>query len=172
MSNPIRNSERLKRRLAELGKVPRNPQFQTGVESTDRHKSYSLQKRSKPSEGKILGTYDGKADLDSFLVRLECCSQHLSWSDADKKFHLINWLTGRASSIVKEVGQDGTLERIVELLQIRFGNRARRAKFLHELQTRKRKPQETLQELYLALCKLRTNAFGDDSNEQYPEVLF
>ena len=86
--------ERLRQRLAELEKVPRNPQFQADVESTDRHKSDSQQKRSKPSEGKILGTYDGKADLDSFLVRLECCSQHLSWSDADKKFHLINSLTG------------------------------------------------------------------------------
>ena len=145
------NSEikRLKQRLAELEKVSRNPQFRVDVESTDRHKSDSQQKRSKPSEGRILGTYDGKADLDNFLVRLECCSQHLSWSDADKVFHLINSLTGRASSLVKEVGPDGTLERIVELLQIRFGNRARRAMFLLDSQTRRRKPQETLQETLL-----------------------
>ena len=108
--------ERLKQRLAELEKVPRNPQFQAGVESTDRHKSDSLQKRSKPSEGKILGTCDGKTDLDTFLVHLENCGQYFSWSDADEKFHLINSLTGRADSIVKEVGPDGTLERTLELL--------------------------------------------------------
>ena len=40
------------------------------------------------------------------------------------------------------------------------------------MQTRKRKPQETLQELYLALCELRANAFGDDPSEQYPEAYF
>ena len=164
--------ERLRQRVAELEKVPQNPQFQAGVESTDRHKSDSLQKRSKPSEGRILGTYDGKTHLDTFLVHLESCGQYFSWSDADKKFHLINSLTGRAGSIVKEVGPDGTLERTLELLQIRFGNRARRAKFLHELQTRKRKPQETLQELFLALCESRMNAFGDDPDEQYPEAYF
>ena len=84
----------------------------------------------------------------------------------------MNSLTGRASSIVKEVGPGGTLDQMLELLQVRFGNRARRAKFLHELQTRKRKPQETLQELFLALCELRANAFGDDPSEQYPEAYF
>ena len=87
-------------------------------------------------------------------------------------FHLINSLTGRAGSIVKEIGPDGTLDRILELLQIRFGNRARRAKFLQDLQTRKRKPQETLQELFLTLCELRMNAYSDDPNEQYPEAYF
>ena len=66
--------ERLRQRVAELEKVPRNPQFQADVESTNRHKSDSLQKRSKPSESKILGTYDGKTDLDTFLGRLERCS--------------------------------------------------------------------------------------------------
>ena len=40
------------------------------------------------------------------------------------------------------------------------------------MQTRERKPQETLQELFLALCELRMNAFGDDPTEQYPESYF
>ena len=162
----------LRQRLAELERVLRNPQFQVDVESIDRHKSDPPQKRGKPSEGRNLGTYDGKTDLDIFLVRLENSSRIFGWSDAEKVFHLMNSLTGRASSIVKEVGPGGTLDQMLKLLQVRFGNRARRAKFLHELQTRKRKPQETLQELFLALCELRANAFGDDPSEQYPEAYF
>ena len=66
----------LRQRLAELEKVQRNPRFQDGVESTDRHKSDPPQKRGKPSEGRSLGTYDGKTDLDTFLARLEHCSRY------------------------------------------------------------------------------------------------
>ena len=40
------------------------------------------------------------------------------------------------------------------------------------MQNRKRRPNETLQELYLDLCELQANAFGDDPNERYPEVYF
>ena len=164
--------ERLKQRLAELEKVPQNSQFQVDVESTDRHKSSSPLKRSKPSEGRSFGTYDGKTDLDTFLARLENCSQYYSWSDADKLFHLKNSLIGPAGSIMKEVGPGGTLERTLELLQIRFGNRARRAKFLADLHNRKRRLNETLQGLYLDLCELRTNAFDDDPSEKFPDVYF
>ena len=168
----ISELEKLRQRLAELEKVPRNPQFHVDVESTERQRSDSPQKRCNPSEGRCLGTYNGKTDLDVFLVRLETCSRHFNWSESEKVFHLMSSLTESASSIVKEVGPGGTLERILELLQVRFGNRARRAMFLLDLQTRRRKPQETLQELYLALCELRANAFGDDPNEQYPEAYF
>ena len=164
--------ERLRQRLAELEKVPRNPQFQVDVESTDIQKFDSLQKRCKPSESRSLGTYKGKTDLDTFLVRLETCSRYFNWSDSEKVFHLMNSQTESASSIVKVVGPGGTLEQILELLQVRFGNRARRAKFLADLHNRKRGPKETLQELYLDLCKLRANAFGDDPSERFPEVYF
>ena len=145
--------ERLRQRLVELEKVPRNTQFHADAESTDRQKSSLPQKRCKPSEGRSLGTYNGKTDLDIFLVRLETCSRYFNWSESKKVFHLMNSLTKSASSILREVGPGGTLERILELLQVRFGNRAKRAKFLADLQNRKRRPKETLQELYLDLCE-------------------
>ena len=84
----------------------------------------------------------------------------------------MNSLTESASSIVKEVGPGGTLERILELLQVRFGNRARRAKFLADLHNRKSGPKETLQELHPDLCELQANAFGDDPSERFPEIYF
>ena len=164
--------ERLRQRLAELEKVSRNPPMQTNAEPTVRQKSDSPQKRCKPSEGRSLGTYNGKTDLDTFLVRLETCSRYFDWSESEKVFHLMNSLTESASLIVKEVGPGGTLEQILELLQVRFGNRAKKAKFLTDLQNRKRRPNESLQELYLDLCELRANAFGDDPSERYPEIYF
>ena len=110
--------ERLRQRLAELEKVPRNPQFHADSESADRQKSDSPQKRCKPSEGRSLGTYNGKTDLNTSLVRLETCSRYFNWSESEKVFHLMNLLKKSASSIVKKVGPGGTLERILELLQV------------------------------------------------------
>ena len=48
----------------------------------------------------------------------------------------MNALTESAEPIVKEVGPGGTLEKILELLQSRFGNRLRLEKFRVELKNR------------------------------------
>ena len=163
--------EKHRQRLAELEEVPRNPQFQGDTEPTDRQESDLPQKRCKPSEGRSLGTYNGKTDVGTILVRLETCSRYyFNWSESEKVFHLMNSLTDSASSIVREVGSGGTLERILELLQVRFGNRARKAKFLADLHNCECGPKETLQELSLDLCELRANAFSDDPSEWFPEV--
>ena len=71
-----------------------------------------------PAEGRSLGIYNGRTDLDTFLVRFETCSRHFGWSESDKIFHLMNALTESEEPIVKEVGPAGTLENILGLLQI------------------------------------------------------
>ena len=85
---------------------------------------------------------------------------------------MMNALTGPAEAIVKEVGSEGTFEDLMKLLQSRFGNRCRLEKFRTELKNRRRGPDESLQEFYLDLCSLRSNAYGDDPNEKFPEIFF
>ena len=123
-------------------------------------------------EGRSLGIYNGRTDLDTFLVRFESCCRHFGWSESDKVFHLMNALTESAEPIVKEVGPAGTLENILGLLQIRFGNKLRLDNFHAELKRRKRDPGESLQDLYLDLCRLRTLASGENPDERYPEIYF
>ena len=84
----------------------------------------------------------------------------------------MNALTDSEEPIVKEVGPAGTLEHILELLQIRFGNKLRLDTFHAELKRRKRDPDESLQDLYLDLCRLRTLASGKNSDEKYPGIYF
>ena len=110
--------------------------------------------------------------MDTFLVRFETCSRHFGWSKSEKVFHLINALTDSAEPIVKEVGPLGTLENILELLQSRFGNRLRLETFHADLRKRRRGPNETLQDLYLDLCRLRALATSEVADEQYPEMYF
>jgi len=69
-------------------------------------------------------------------------------------------------------GSAGTLERILELLHDRFGNKSRHEKFHADLQNRRRGRNESLQDLYLDLCRLRALASSDDSEEKFPEKYF
>ena len=129
-------------------------------------------RRDNPAEGRSLGTFNGKTDLDTFLVRFETCSRHFGWSRSERVFYLMNALTESAEPIVKEVVPTGTLELILELLQNRFGNRLRRETFHADLRNRKRGRGESLQDLYLDLCRLRAVASGKGSDDKFPEKYF
>ena len=170
--------EQLRKQLAELEAKQKSrrqlklKQSQFKFDSGSHREPNSLNKRADPTEGWSLGTFNGRTDLDTFLVRFEKCSRHFSWSEPKKVFHSMNALTDSAEPIVKEVGPAGTLEHILELLQSRFGNKLRIEKFHADLQNRRRGRSESLQDPYLDLCRLRALASGEDSDEKFPEKYF
>ena len=170
--------ELLRRQLAELeanqqsrNPLKRNPS-RMGSDLGARPELSPPDRRSSPAEGRSLGTFNGKTDLDTFLVRFETCSRHFGWSRSERVFHLMNALTESAEPIVKEVGPTGTLELILEMLQNRFGNRLRRETFHADIRNRKRGRGESLQDLYLDLCRLRALASGEGSDDKFPEKYF
>ena len=164
---------RLKKQLAELeaNLEPRN-QFKLVNDIGTHREPISVIKRANLAEGRSLGIFDGSTDLDTFLVRFESCCRYFSWSESKKVFHSMNASTGSAEPIVKEVGPAGTQEHVLELLQSRFGTKLNIDKFHAELRRRKRGSDETLQELYLDLCRLRVLALGENSDEKFPEIYF
>ena len=167
--------EQLRKQIAELeakqesrGQEP--PQLAFGNGS---HREPNLlNKRADPTEGRSLGTFNGRTDLDTFLVCFETCSRHFGWSKFERAFHLMNALTESAEPILKEVGLAGTMERILELLQNRFGNKANFEKVHADLQNQRRSRSESLQDLYLDLCRLRALASSSTSDEKFPEKYF
>ena len=170
--------EQLRKQLAELeaNQESRNPLKQNqSRKEPDLGNCSELgppDRRGNPAEGRSLGTFNGKTDLDTFLVRFETCSRHFGWSRSERVFHLMNALTESAEPIIKEVGPTGTQELILEILQNRFGNRLRRETFHADLRNRKRGRGESLQDLYLDLCKLRALASGEGSDDKFPEKYF
>ena len=167
--------DQLRKQIAKLearqeSRSQKPPQLASGNGS--HREPNSLNKRADPTEGRSLGTFNGRTDLDTFLVRFEKCSRHFGWSENEKAFHLLNALTESAELIIKEVGPACTLERILELLQDRFGNKSSFEKFHADLQNRRRGRNESLQELFLDLCRLRALVSSDDSDEQFPEKYF
>ena len=160
--------ERLRQRLIELEsskvthKLIEKSRVPEKLASGSHHALSPPMKPMNPAEGEMLGTFNGRTDLDTFLVRFRACSRNFKWSETEKVFYMMNALTGLAESIVKEVGSEGTLEDIMKLLQSRFGNQCKREKFRNELKNRRRGPDESLQDFYLDLCRLRTNAYDND----------
>ena len=168
--------DKLKQRLAELeaNQESRNPLKRNRARAVPEpyQEPSPPDRRGNPAEGRSLGNFNGKTDLDTFLVRFETCSKHFGWSRSEKVFHLINSLTESAEPIVKEGGPTGTLEQIIELLQSRFGNRLRLEKFHADLRNRRRDRNEPLQDLYLDLCRLRALATGESADEKFPEKYY
>ena len=168
--------EQLRKQLAELEAEQESRRQlklkQARSDDGSHREPVAISKRADPTEGRSLGTYNGRSDLDTFLVRFESCCRHFSWSESDKTFHLMNALTDSAELILKEVGPTGTLERILELLQDRFGNKLGFEKFHADSQNRRRGRSESLQDLYLDLCRWRALASSENPDEKFPEKYF
>ena len=49
-----------------------------------------VKKCTNPTEGKMLGRYDGRGDLETFLTKFQRCSSYFGWSEKDQVFQLTN----------------------------------------------------------------------------------
>ena len=59
---------------------------------------------------------------------------------------------------------------IIQLLKLRFGNENQMERFRAELKSRRRKPGESLQHLFQALCRLKTLAFGKTAESDFSKL--
>jgi len=92
-----------------------------------------------------LESYAGQgASFDAFLEKYEEHSRYYKWNDDDRVFHLKNCLTGTAATDLWAGGKKATATQLIALLQNRHGTANQFERFWLELQTRKRKPSETL----------------------------
>ena len=66
---------------------------------------------------------------------------------------------GAAGQVLWDAEPQATTESVIRLLQTRFGNELQAERFKAELRTRRRKPGETLQQLYQEICRLVALAY-------------
>ena len=168
---PANELEELRRRLQELetsnfsGSKKKDSDKRTENNPVTEVNRATEKKRTNPTEGKLLGFYDGRTDLESFLTKFERCSEYFGWSDEDQLFQLSNALSDDAAYVVREVGPRGTKDKIINLLKLWFGNDLLIDKFRAELQNRKRKKGESLKDLYLDLSRLKSHALYTAENK-------
>lgn len=86
--------------------------------------------------GVKLGVYDGNTCLQTFLARFENCAEYFRWDDRDRLFQLRSSLTGAAGQILWNAGKQTTVDRIIVLLQARFGNENQAERFQEKTERR------------------------------------
>jgi len=106
-----------------------------------------------------LEKYDGKAPLETFLVKFENCAKYYGWSPMERVCHLTNSLVGAAAEVTWQMPADATEQQIVALLKQRYGTENQKPRFAEEMKVRRLKSGETLQDLYLDIRRLLALSF-------------
>ena len=112
-----------------------------------------------------VGTYDGNSCLETFLLKFDGCATYNGWSDEDKLAHLMHALEGNAAQLLHSCRGQLTYIHLREKLRQRYGAEEIRDRYIHELRTRRQKPDETLAALANEIERLSSLGFPDTSPE-------
>ena len=106
-----------------------------------------------------LMTYDGTGSLETFLAKFSSLAAYMRWDDTDRYYHLCASLDGIAGQVLWDAGPQPTVADVISLLRTRFGNELHAERFKAEIKVRRRRPKETLQQLYQDISKLVALAY-------------
>jgi len=112
-----------------------------------------------------LMTYDGTGSLETFLAKFSRLAEYMRWDDTDRYYHLCASLDGIAGQVLWDAGPQPTVADVITLLRTRFGNELHAERFKAEIKVRRRRPKETLQQLYQDISKLVALAYPGSKPE-------
>jgi len=101
-----------------------------------------------------LMTYERTGSLETFLAKFARLAEYMKWDAMDQYYHLCASLEGIAGQVLWDAGPQATVADVITLLRTRFGNELQAERFKAELKARRRRPNESLQQLYLDISKL------------------
>jgi len=108
-----------------------------------------------------LMTYDGSGSLETFLAKFSRLAEYMRWDDTDCYYHLCASLDGIAGQEPQQ-GPQPTVADVIALLRTRFGNELQAERFKAEIKVRRRRPGESLQQLYQDIIKLVALAYPNE----------
>jgi len=113
-----------------------------------------------------LGAFDGNnMPLETHLAKLRNCAAYYGWSAADRVCHLKASLEGAAATLLWQLPEPCSEERLLELLKARFGTADMVERFRCELRQRRRRPGETMQTLYNDVSRLIALSYPGHTGE-------
>ena len=140
-----------------------NPSRGTVRSKTSKVKNESVklltQNAATSLAGAKLGTYDGKTPWELFYGRFQNFSKVLQWDDDQKMFQLCTALTGVADQVRLGLPEGSSYETILKLLKARFGTEEQAERYRNELRCRRRSHDESIQALYVDICRLMALAY-------------
>ena len=140
-----------------------------GSEDETQHLRSCRRKRSDLKPVK----YDGTTSVDTFLIQFETCADYNNWEDKQKAAQLKCCLGGAVGQILWEAGDPGQLSYrdLVKKLKARYGSAGQKELFVTQLRTRRRRPNETLAELYRDIKRLMALAYPNTSGSELHEEI-
>jgi len=128
---------------------PGGPGAETGTASGSQHRKVLMK----------LMTHDGSGSLETFLAKFSRLAEYMLWDDTDRYYHLCASLDGIAGQVLWDAGPQPTVADVIALLRTRFGNELQAERFKAEIKARRRRPGESLQQLYQDISKLVALAY-------------
>ena len=104
--------------------------------------------------------YDGSFCVEIFLNKFEDIAEYNAWDETDKLVHLKASLTGTATYLLTE-SRGLTYEDMKEKLRRRYSTREQQERFKVELKTRRRRSEESLQDLCHEIERLAALAYHE-----------
>jgi len=98
--------------------------------------------------------FDGSTSLDTYLWTFHQLAEYMQWGESDKFINLCTSLDGAAKRVLREMPTGGMTEELQRLLQTRFGTAKQAVSFEAKLHARRRKPNESLQDLHQDISRL------------------
>ena len=100
-----------------------------------------------------LAKYDGRTNVDTYLVQFKQLAEYLHWDEDDKFYNMCASLDGPAGLVLKELTLR-TSDELEGLLQTKFGTGKQSVSFQAKLRARRRAEGEPLQDLYRDISRL------------------
>jgi hypothetical protein len=124
---------------------------------------------STPSRKHVvkLPLFNGETSLNTWLAQFHNAAKFNGWDSGAQLAHLTNSLTGRAADAVFERGDlpPHTIDELITILKLKFGDEGQAEKFRAELRTRKQHPGESLQSLHIDIQRIASKAYPGARND-------
>ena len=117
-----------------------------------------------------LGSYNGTGILENHLAKFVNIAEYYQWTTRDRLFFLKSSLDGPATQLLLELTAGATEADVIQLLRNRFGCANQQERFRAELRTRRRRPGETVQDLFLDIVRLLSLSYPGQSGELYQSI--
>jgi len=112
-----------------------------------------------------LPAFDGKLSLESFLAKLQNCSDYYNWTDRERICHLKAALEGPVAQILWQIEENATEKQIVDLLHNRFGDLSQQESYRAQLYARKQKRGKSAQSLCFDIRSLLMLSFPGETGK-------
>jgi len=98
---------------------------------------------------------------------MENCAKYYEWSDCERICHLKAAVHGTADQLLWQLANDATEGQILDILRRLYGDIGQQERYRFELNTKRRREGESLQDLASHICRLMFLSYPGESGSLF-----